>query len=122
MKDYIDTLGTNDPELRTHGNLDSIKQALRDDLGQSLRQQAYDREHTFMEFKPGGIVFTITAGHTDSAKYTIEENSIKIDEAALKGHGETMTFDILVLSKDTLKLRVVDYGDTSLITMVPVNQ
>jgi hypothetical protein len=53
--------------------------------------------------------------------YTIENNFIKIDEAKLKGVGETMTFEILSLSKDTLKMQLVDYGDTSVVVMIPTN-
>ncbi|MEZ5047162.1 MAG: hypothetical protein R2831_09245 [Chitinophagaceae bacterium] len=55
----------------------------------------------------------------DSAYYEVINDEIKIDEAKLKGYGETMTFTILSLTKDTLKLRMVDYGDTSFIVMVP---
>ena len=47
------------------------------------------------------------------------ENSIKIDEGKLKGYGETMTFEILHLTKDTLSMRFVDYGDTSFVLLVP---
>jgi hypothetical protein len=38
----------------------------------------------------------------------------------LKGHGETMTFEILKLDQDTLRVKLIDYGDTSIATMVPV--
>lgn len=120
MKVYIDTLGRQDPALRATMNLDSTKKVLQAGLDQTLQQQAFDRDNTVMEFSSNGIVYTTTAESADSARYTLEENTIKIDEAAIKGHGETMTFEILSLSADTLKLRVIDYGDTSLITMIPV--
>jgi hypothetical protein len=31
-----------------------------------------------------------------------------------------MTFDILKLNPDTLKVKLIDYGDTSVATMIPV--
>lgn len=120
MKQYIDTLGAQDIALRSAVNLDSTRNVLQRELDQLLQQQAYDRDHTYMDFRPNGVVYTSTADQTDSAMYKVEENAIKIDEAALKGHGETMTFEILSVSKDTLKLQLIDYGDTSLITMIPV--
>jgi hypothetical protein len=52
--------------------------------------------------------------------YYFEDNFIKIDEAKLKGYGETMTFEVLTLNRDTLKLRLIDFGDTSTVTMIPV--
>jgi hypothetical protein len=74
-----------------------------------------------MEFKSNGIAYTTSIDGIDSAMYTIENNFIKIDEAKLKGVGETMTFEILSLSKDTLKMQLVDYGDTSVVVMIPTN-
>jgi hypothetical protein len=52
--------------------------------------------------------------------YSLDGNLIRIDEAMLKGYGETMTFEILKLTTDSLRLRLIDYGDTSIVMMIPV--
>ncbi len=117
---YIDTLGQDDPELRQSINIDSAKMILQEQLDQSKEEQQIAEDNTIMEFLSNGVVYTTSTTGVDSAMYTIEDNFIKVDEAKLKGHGETMTFEILKLNKDTLNLRVIDYGDTIVATMVPV--
>lgn len=120
MKAYIDTIGDQDPEVRAAVDLDSAKMLLQANLDKLLNEQKLAQENTLMEFKPNGVSYTTSIEGVDSAMFTVEDNLIKIDEAKLKGYGETMTFEILKLSKDTLQLRIVDYGDTSVVTMVPV--
>jgi hypothetical protein len=120
MKAYIDTLGANDPELRSAINIDSAKMILKAQLTQSLKEQKLAEENTLMEFKSNGVVYTTSIEGTDSAMYHIEDQFIKIDEAKLKGHGETMTFEIMKLDANQLQLRLIDYGDTSIVSMVPV--
>lgn len=117
-RQYIDTLGNADPELRNSLDLDSLKAALRADFEQALQAQASALENTLMEFRANGVAYTTSIEGVDSALYRIEEGQIRIDEAGLKGHGESMTFTILRLEQDTLKVRLVDYGDTSVATMV----
>jgi hypothetical protein len=93
---------------------------LKAQLTQSLKEQKLAEENTLMEFKSNGVVYTTSIEGTDSAMYHIEDNFIKIDEAKLKGHGETMTFEIMKLDANQLQLRLIDYGDTSIVSMVPV--
>jgi hypothetical protein len=119
MKNYIDTLGNEDEALRKEMNLDSVKMLLRADFENSMKEQQLALENTLMEFKPNGVAFMTSIDGKDSAMYTIEDNFIKLDEAKLKGHGETMTFEIMKLTKDTLRIKLIDYGDTSLATMIP---
>lgn len=119
MRAYIDTLGNQDPELAKAINLDSVKALLSADLEHSLADQKAALANTLMEFKPNGISYTTSIDGTDSAAYQLEGNFIKFDEAKLKGIGETMTFEILQLSADTLKVKLIDYGDTSIATMIP---
>jgi len=119
MKAYIDTLGAQDPELARSLNLDSLKESMRLDLEHSLQEQQIALQNTLMEFKFNGVAYTTSIEGQDSAMYTLEGNEIKLDEAKLKGHGETMTFTILKLDKDTLRVKLVDYGDTSIASMVP---
>ena len=120
MKLMIDTLGEKDPELRKTINIDSAKLILQAELNKSIQEQKLAEENTLMEFVSNGVVYTTSIEGIDSAMYSIEDNFIKIDEAKLKGHGESMTFEILKLSKDSLLLKLVDYGDTSIISMTPV--
>lgn len=115
---FIDTLGEADPTLKYSLDLDSLKAALRDDFEQALQAQATALENTLMEFRANGVAYTTSIDGVDSALYRVEEGQIRIDEAGLKGHGESMTFTILKLEQDTLKVRLVDYGDTSTATMV----
>ena len=119
-KDYIDTIGKNDPELRSAINLDSAKFILQTQIAESIKEQRLAEDNTFMEFKSNGVAYTTSTEGTDSAMYSLEDHFIKIDEAKLKGYGETMTFEILKLNEDSLKLRVIDYGDTSLVTLIPI--
>jgi hypothetical protein len=120
MKTYIDTLGAQDPELGKNINLDSVKLMLNADFQQSMKEQQIALENTIMEFKSNGVSYTTSIDGLDSAMYTVEGQFIKFDEAKLKGHGETMTFEILKLDQDTLRVKLIDYGDTSIATMVPV--
>lgn len=121
MQEYIDTLGQNDPELKASINLDSTKMALQTVMEASLKEQKQALENTLMEFKTNGVTYTTSIDGVDSAMFTLEDNLIKIDEAKLTGVGESMTFEILSLSKDTLKMQLVDYGDTSVVVMIPSN-
>lgn len=121
MQQYIDTLGQNDPELKTLINIDSTKMMLKAEMEKSTKEQQLALENTLMEFKSNGVAYTTSIDGVDSAMFTIEENFIKIDEAKLKGVGETMTFEILNLTKDSLKLQMIDYGDTSVVLMIPTN-
>lgn len=120
MKDYMDTIGKNDPEIRELVNLDSLKLMLNEQLKSGMEEQKLQAENLVMEFKKNGIAYNTSIDGVDSAYYTLEGSDIKIDEAKLKGYGETMTFTIMKLSSDSLLLRLVDYGDTSFISMVPV--
>ena len=122
MQAYIDTLGKNDAEVRNAVNVDSAKMILQAQLDQSIEEQRLASENTLMEFLSNGVVVTTSIDGVDSAMFSLEENLIKIDEAKLKGHGETMTFEIISLNQDNLSLRLVDYGDTSVIDMKPVKQ
>jgi hypothetical protein len=85
-----------------------------------MKEQQIALENTIMEFKSNGVSYTTSIDGLDSAMYTVEGQFIKFDEAKLKGHGETMTFEILKLDQDTLRVKLIDYGDTSIATMVPV--
>jgi hypothetical protein len=119
MRTYIDTLGKNDPELANALNLDSVKAILTADLERSLNEQQTALSNTLMEFKSNGVAYTTSIDGIDSTSYTIEGNYIKLDEAKLKGLGESMTFEILKLEKDTLRIKLIDLGDTSIVTMIP---
>jgi hypothetical protein len=123
MQALIDTIGDNDPELRASINIDSTKFLLQQELEMALQEQKLAEENTLMEFKPNGVVYTTSIDGIDSAMYSVEEGSmIKIDEAKLKGFGESMTFEMLTLTKDSLRIRLIDYGDTSIVTMIPASK
>ncbi|HMT36945.1 MAG TPA: hypothetical protein PKC41_13875 [Chitinophagaceae bacterium] len=124
MQAYIDTIGNQDVALRQQINIDSLKAILQTELNNAMSEQQISLENTLMDFKSNGIVYTTSIQGVDSAMYKIEKDKdgtvIIIDEATLKGYGETMKFEILTLKKDTLLLKMIDYGDTSYVTMVPV--
>jgi hypothetical protein len=119
MQTLIDTLGQNDPALHIEIDVDSAKRILQSEFNTSLEEARLAKENTFMEFKSNGVVVTTSIDGVDSALYKVEDKWIKVDEASLKGHGESMTFEILSLSKDTLKMKIIDYGDTSFVVMIP---
>ncbi|QLH46925.1 MAG: hypothetical protein HWD58_15640 [Bacteroidota bacterium] len=118
----LDTLGQQDPELHQILNVDSLKTQIRQEIARSRQEQQLAMENMFMDFRSNGVVYNTSIDGTDSAYYTLEENDIKIDEARLKGYGETMTMTVLGISSDTLSLRLIDFGDTSFIQLVPVVQ
>lgn len=118
----LDTLGQRDPQLHQVLNVDSFKNQIRQEIARSREEQKLAMENMFMEFKSNGVVYNTSIDGTDSAYYTLEENDIKIDEARLKGYGETMTMTILGITDDSLSLRLVDFGDTSFIQLIPVKQ
>lgn len=120
MKDYIDTLGQHDTELRNTIDIDSAKKSLEQILNETMMEQSIAEKSTMMEFKSNGICYTTSLEGIDSAMYSLDGHLIRIDEATLKGYGETMTFEIFKLTTDSLRLRLIDYGDTSIVTMIPV--
>lgn len=121
MKIYIDTLGENDPDLRKQINVDSLKSILNIQLENAVREQQMSLDNTMMDFKENGVVYTTSIQGVDSAMYHIDEdNHIVIEEQKLKGYGETMKFEILTLNSDTLLIKMIDYGDTSIVTMIPI--
>ena len=123
MQAYIDTVGNLDPTLSKQINIDSLKMLLKAELDNAIMEQQVTLENTIMEFKTNGVIYTTSIQGTDSAMYSIdEENNIVIDEAKLKGFGETMKFKILTLSKDSLRVKIIDYGDTSYVSMIPAKE
>lgn len=118
---FIDTLKYNSNDYASPSDLDSLKKGLQSDLDAMREEQRFALENNTMEFRSNGVTYTTSIEGSDSAMYEIEDgNMIRIDESKLKGVGETLTFEILKLNKDTLKIRFVDYGDTSVATMVPI--
>jgi hypothetical protein len=119
MDAYIDTVGSVDKDIQEVIDLDSFKNLLRANANKLVAEQKQAMENTTMDFKQNGVVYSTSIAGTDSANWTLDKNYIKIDEAALKGTGETMTFEIMNINKDSIVLRVIDYGDTSVATMKP---
>jgi hypothetical protein len=119
MQIYLDTVGQNDPTLKEVVNLDSLKMEIRAEMQRSVKEQQVAMENMFMEFRSNGVVVNTSIDGQDSAYFTLEGEDIKIDEAKMKGFGETMT--IMALNKDSLKLRLIDFGDTSYVQLVPGN-
>lgn len=123
MQTYIDTIGNADAALRKQINIDSLKLILKAELDRAIKDQQISLENTLMEFKPNGVIYTTSIQGTDSAMYSLDdENNIVIEEAKLKGYGETIKFEILTLNKDSLRLKMIDYGDTSFVSMIPVKE
>jgi hypothetical protein len=122
MKDYIDTVGNLDQEIHKATDVTLLKKELQAELEKNLSDQKLAFENTFMEFTSNFLMITTSIEGIDSAMYKIEDPFIKVDDAKLKGYGESMTFEILSLTKDTLKLKLIDYGDTSIATMIPVKK
>jgi hypothetical protein len=120
MQTYIDTLGNQDPILKNDSKLVAeTKQLLAQDLKNNMEAYQIAKENMLLEFLSNGMCYITTTDGVDSAMFHLEENFIKIDETKLKGYGETMTFEILSLKKDSLHLKLIDYGDTAFITMTP---
>ena len=121
MQIYLDTVGQNDPTLKEVVNLDSLKMEIRAEMQRSVKEQQVAMDNMFMEFRSNGVVVNTSIDGQDSAYFTLEGEDIKIDEAKMKGFGETMTMTIMALNTDSLKLRLVDFGDTSYVQLVPGN-
>jgi hypothetical protein len=120
MKNYIDTVGNQDPEMRKATDIENLKKTLREELEIGIAEQKTNNDNMFIEFRPNQLMIATSIDGVDSAMFTMEDNFIKVDDAALKGYGESMTFEILQLTKDQLRLRLVDYGDTTIAEMKAV--
>ena len=117
---FIDTLKYNPNEYASMADLDSLKKGLQSDLDAMREEQRLALENNTMEFRTNGVTITTSIEGSDSAMYNIEdEKYIRIDESKLKGSGESLTFEILKLNKDSLQIRFIDFGDTSVATLVP---
>lgn len=120
MRNYIDTVGNEDIFLKKSINVDSLKKELQAQLDLAIEEQKVSQENAIMDFKKNGMVYSYTIQGVDSAKYIVnEENEIEIDDRELKGYGELIRMKIIKISADTLQLRMVDYGDTTFVTMIP---
>lgn len=120
MQLYIDTVGNNDIFLKKSINIDSLKKELHEQLDMAIEEQKVSQENAIMDFKKTGIVYSYSIQGVDSAKYIVnEENEIEIDDRDLKGYGELIRMKIIKISADSLLLRMVDYGDTTFVTMIP---
>jgi hypothetical protein len=119
MQDYIDTVGNLDKEIGKATDIHLLKAELKADMEKGIAEQKQALENTLMEFTQNNMMISTSIDGVDSVMFEIEENTIKLDDAKLKGYGESMTFTILKLSKDSLRLQLVDYGDTSIINMIP---
>lgn len=120
MKNYIDTVGNQDPEMRKATDIENLKKTLREELEIGIAEQKTNNDNMFIEFRPNQLMITTSIDGVDSAMFTMEDNFIKVDDATLKGYGESMTFEILQLTKDQLRLRLIDYGDTTIAEMKAV--
>lgn len=120
MQLYIDTVGNQDIFLKKSINIDSLKKELQAQLNMAIEEQKVSQENSIMNFKNNGMVYSYNIQGVDSAKYIVnEENEIEIDDRDLKGYGELIRMKIIKLSADSLLLRMVDYGDTTFVTMIP---
>jgi len=115
IKAFLDSLSL----VQNNPQADSLRRQVQATYDQIVAEQARAQDNTLLEFTAAGIVYMSSPSGVDSAAYSLEDPYIHIDESKLKGEGEKMTFEILHITSDTLRLQFVDQKDTSIITLVP---
>lgn len=119
MQTYIDTLGDKDAYLQSQFDIDSLKALLQAELNKGLQKQQEALESTRMEFRRNGIIISHSAQTTDTAQFQLKgENDIQITET--KGNHKQLHYQIISLTRDTLKMQIEESGEINLVTMIPV--
>jgi hypothetical protein len=116
----IDTTGNNDEVIGQYINKDSLKRARKAALQTDIDEQQALVKSLHFDFKANERVYISTLAGTDSALWRIEDKTnLVIDGPALTGIGDAELYEILLLSKDTLRLKNVAGADSVIFTLVP---
>gem|GEM_PF-6368731 len=123
MSATIDTLSADNPLLREGGidNLEEAKKEFR--LQLDTARMKYDElklsgSNSFLEFKKDGRVVLTNLDGESTSNWEMEENDIIVDDAEQTGTYMINRFNILKLTKDSLKLRMIVKSDTTFTSYV----
>lgn len=122
---FIDTLGKsttpeqNDSIYHTR-NVDSLREALRNELAEFRGMQDHAVKNTWFHFRKDGTALMNFSGQDDSTKwYFDDEGALILDEMKMKGTGSKLKMDVVQLEDTVLKLRFTEDGLTSTVTFEP---
>jgi hypothetical protein len=116
----IDTTGNNDDIVTQYISKDSLKLARKAALEADIEEQQALVNSLQFDFRNDERVYISSIAGTDSALWRIEnKTSLVIDGPALTGIGDAELYEIVSLSKDTLKLKNVQLNDSVTIIMIP---
>ncbi len=114
----MDTITINNERLEFfNGSIDSFKRFTKLAFQEQEELQKTEIENSFMEFNDLGVAYFTSINGIDSAKWTIEEDEIVLDAEDFTGIPSITRFGIIELTDDNLKLRKVDFSDTTIITL-----
>lgn len=126
---FIDTLGKSTTPAQNDSlygvqNIDSLREALRQEIKAFKEDQERAIQQTWFEFRKDGILLLKTEDMLDSAGWYLEDDghTLVLDEMKLKGSGTQVRMEIVTLTDDALKLRFSQGQDTSTVTFKPAKQ
>jgi hypothetical protein len=116
----IDTIGNEDAIIGKATNVDSFRNLMKEEMEKSIQELDASMKNTTYQFFENGVSYLSTADGVDSAKWTLEADSmLRIDEPALTGMGDVQLFKILKLDANNLQLQMIIFADTSTMSFVP---
>lgn len=120
FKSLMDTMTEKNEMVEFFGSVDSFKKVIVADLAQQEEMQKLSLENSFMEFKKNKMVYFTSVDGVDSAHWRLEENDIVVDDEEFTGVSTVTRLSILELDKKTLKVKMINQYDTSIISMKKV--
>lgn len=121
-KKLLDTMTTQNEMVEFFGSIDSFKKVIIADLAQQEEIQKTNLENSFMEFKKNKMVYFTSVDGIDSAKWTLDDDDIVVDDEDFTGVSTVTRLSIVELDKNTLKVKMINQYDTSIISMKKAQQ
>jgi len=126
---FIDTLGANTTPAENDSlygirNIDSLKDALRQEIATFKKEQERVVKNTWFDFRKDGVLILNTDQIIDSASWYLEDDghTLVLDEMKLKGSGDQVRMEVITLTNDKLQLKFMQGQDTSTVTFKPAKQ
>ncbi len=126
---FVDTFGrhgTAAQNMATYGytNMDSARAVLQLQVDSMKMFKQFYITNTQYEFRQDRIAYARSVEGVDSANWYILDNgkTLLLDDSKLKGEGVKTRMEIMMLTRDTLRLRFAEDEDTSTATFIPIKK
>lgn len=123
---FIDTVGKSTDAVANKAaygtdNIDSFKRDLQTQLDSFKVMQMAAVTGTEFDFRKGGkAIVNFGNGYIDSCKwYFDDEGALMLDELKMKGAGDKIKMDVIMLTDTMMKLRLNEEGSKSTVTFKP---